>query len=462
MDLRDHVRLARRSWWVIALTTLAGLGLALGATSLATPRWVSTAQVYVVVRTAGEATTGDLVQGGTAAHQKALAYVDIARTDRVLGPVVEELGLDTSPRRLAEDVTATSPEDTALISLEVSAPTREGARAVADAITRRLSAVVDEIENVDDRGAVRMEIVQQADLPDAPSSPRPAADAALGLLLGLVVGVGVALLRARLDTRVRDVQGAADASGAPVLASVAFDPDIARRPLVVRDDPRDVRAEAYRTLRTNLRYSAVDGLVATLVVTSAGQGEGKTATACNLALALADGGASVVLVDADLRRPQVAERMSLEGAVGLTDVLIGRVELDDVTQPWGRSSLTVLASGAIPPNPSELLGSRGMVALLEHLASRFDHVVVDAPPVLPVTDAALLAPLTDGALLVAAHGRTDAGALAGAREALDRVQARVVGTVLTMVPTKGPYDGGTTSPYRYDVDHDHPRSSTTT
>jgi len=438
MQLPDLVRLVRRSWWLVALVTALGLGVAVVADAVLPPRWVSTAQVYVVVRAGGQLTSNDLVQGSTAANQKVHSYVDIATTDRVLGRVVDDLGLDVSSQELARSVSVESPEDTALLRLSASADTAEGAARIADAVSRTLATVVDEIENVQDDGAVRLEIVQEADVPSAPEAPRPVVDVGLGVLLGLLAGVGLAVLRGVVDTRVRDGAQAAEAVGAPVIASVAFDPDSRRKPLVVHDDPRDPRAESYRSLRTNLRYADVDGRLSSLVVTSPNQSEGKTTVACNLALALADGGARVVLVDADLRRPQVAERMGLEGAAGLTDVLIGRVELDDVLQPWGRSALSVLPSGAVPPNPSELLDSQGMATLLDHLSATFDHVVIDAPPVLPVTDAAVLSTLADGAVMVVAANRTKQNDAVTARATLDRVQGRVLGTVLTMVPTRGP------------------------
>ena len=437
MDLRDYARLARRSWWIVLMASAVGAGIALAISSVVTPRYVSTAQLYVVVRASGDATTGDVVQGSTAAQQKVLSYVDIASSSRVLGPVIDELGLDVSSRELAESVTATSPEDTALVVIEAADPSAEQSARIADAIATTLSRVVDSIENVETAGVVRLELVQGADTPDSPESPRPVVNTALGALLGIVAGLGLAVLRSTLDTRIRTAAAAEAASGAPAMAAITYDPDIQRRPLIVHSDPHDHRAEAFRTLRTNLRFASVSGHLTTLVITSPSQGEGKTTVACNLAIALADSGARVVLVDADVRRPQVADRMGLEGAAGLTDVLIGRAEVDDVLQPWGRDRLMVLPAGAIPPNPSELLGSQGMSTLLTDLAHEFDHVVIDAAPVLPVTDAAVVSTVADGALMVIAASRTQISDATAARAALDRVGGRVVGVVLSMVPTKG-------------------------
>jgi capsular exopolysaccharide synthesis family protein len=206
----------------------------------------------------------------------------------------------------------------------------------------------------------------------------------------------------------------------------------------VHVDPRSPRAESFRTLRTNLQYLDVGRADRSFVITSSIESEGKSTTGANLAIALADTGARVLLVDADLRRPKIADYMGLEGAVGLTDVLIGRAELKDVIQPWGRNKLYVLPAGHVPPNPSELLGSARMVHYIAEFNTAFDVVIYDAPPLLPVTDAAILAKGVGGAIIIVAAGRTHKNQLKGAISALDNVGAPVSGLVLTMLPTKGP------------------------
>lgn len=449
MLLQDYVRAIRRAWWLVALVASLGAATAAVTVTVLPPRYVATAELYVVVRTEGDTTTGALVQSSTAAQQKALSYVDLASTSRVLEPVVRELELDDDPQMLAETLSAEVPDDSALFRLSASSRDPAQAARIAGAVAASLTAVVDALENGTDDDRVRVELVQEPRPPAAPESPRPVVDIALGLLLGLMAGVGLAVLRSQLDTGVHNAEVAEATLRAPVLAKVAYDKGIVRRPLIVHDDPHDPRAEAFRTLRTNLRYATVDEPSRCLVVTSAGQSEGKTSVACNLALALADEGARVALVDADLRRPAVAERMGIEGAVGLTDILIGRVELADVLQPWGRSPLSVLPSGAVPPNPSEMLGSQGMATLLAELEAHFDYVVIDAPPLLPVTDAAVLAPLASGCLLVASARGATTTSLHEARAVLDRVQGRILGAVLTMMPTSGP-DGQTLHAYRYE------------
>ncbi len=283
-----------------------------------------------------------------------------------------------------------------------------------------------------DTAPVSVSVVQGADLPQSPASPHPAANLALGLAVGLALGIALATVRDAVDTRVEDAEGLQAVTGLPLLGTTAQDDASAQQPLIVHVDPRSPRAEAFRDLRTNLAFVDVDHPPRSLVMTSAVAGEGKSTTTSNLAIALAQSGQRVVLVDGDLRRPSIATYLGLEGAVGLTDVLSGRVDLDDALQSWGTDGLTVLPSGPTPPNPSEsLLGSMQMRTLLQNLESRADMVLIDAPPLLAVTDAAVLSRLASGCVLVVRARVTKKEQVARAMEALHRVDARVFGTVLT-------------------------------
>jgi capsular exopolysaccharide synthesis family protein len=272
--------------------------------------------------------------------------------------------------------------------------------------------------------------------------PRPALNLGLGLVLGLGAGIGLAVLREALDTSVRTTADLQALTGGFPLGQIGFDPNAGRSPLVSQVDPRSIRLEAFRTLRTNLRFVDVDRPARVVVLTSSVADEGKSTTACNLPITLATAGARVVLVEGDLRRPQVAEYMGLEGAVGLTDILIGRSHVNDVLQPWGTLPLLVLTSGPLPPNPAEMLGSTQMSDLVASLRARCDMVLIDTPPLLPVTDAAVLSRECDGALLIVRHGRTTREQVSRSLEALRGVGGRLLGTVLNMAPVSGPHGYG--------------------
>jgi non-specific protein-tyrosine kinase len=202
-------------------------------------------------------------------------------------------------------------------------------------------------------------------------------------------------------------------------------------------------------LRTNLQFVDIEHHLSSVVVTSAVIGEGKSTTACNLALALAEAGSRVVLVEGDLRRPRVDEYLGLERAVGLTNVLLGEVALEDALQPFGANRLQVLPSGPLPPNPSELLGSSAMQSLLDRLEQVADLVVIDAPPLLPVADASVLGALASGVLLVVDASKTRRDAVRHAADQVRSVGGTLLGAVLTQLPIKGPEAYGYGRKYGY-------------
>ena len=431
MELADYLRILRKRWLVIVVMTLLGLGAAAAASLVITPQYEATTQVFVYVPNSGN--VGELASGGSFAQNQVRSYAEAVSTPRVLDAVVDALQLDETADELGLSVTAEAPLNTVNIEISVTRDSPSEAAAIANTTTSSFRAVIDDIT----AGQVSVNVLREATTPAEPVSPNTNLNLALGLLVGLAVGVGIAVLREVLDTRIRgtrDVEGVTDS---PIIGGITFDPNAIKRPLIVHDDPHSPRAEAFRTLRTNLQFLDIEPGGRSFVVTSSVQGEGKTTTSANLAIALADSGARVLIIDADLRRPKLAEYLGLEGAVGLSDVLINRVLLADALQPWGRNRLTVLPAGTVPPNPSELLGSRVMQELVHALEKQFDVVIIDTPPLLPVTDAALVSKMTRGALVITAAGRTDRRELEGAIAALENVGARISGIIVTMLPTKG-------------------------
>jgi capsular exopolysaccharide synthesis family protein len=417
-------------WWIVAAATAVGAGVALVVTSTTPPTYRASTSYFVSVAGQDGGSAGEIVQGSTAAQQKIKSYMALASSPRVLRPVVDHLGLDTTPASLGSRVTATVQTGTVIITIAVRDPDARQAKRVVQAVGAALATTVSAIEPKTAEGAptVTLEPVTPATVPAAPISPTPAADLALGIGGGLAAGVLLALLRAAVDTRIR---GADDLDvDVPVVGDIGFDPDADRRPLIVRDDATSHRSESFRSLRTNIQFLRTGGSP-TIAVTSARPAEGKTSTVANLGIALSTGGLRTVVVDADLRRPNVALTMGIEGAAGLTDVLVARAELEDVLQDWGTDGLTVLPAGTVPPNPSELIGSEAMERVIAELATRFDVVLVDTPPVLAVTDAALVSTIVSTTLLVTAANQIRRSDVRQAIEALARVGERPDGIVLT-------------------------------
>jgi succinoglycan biosynthesis transport protein ExoP len=439
VELRDYLRILRKRWITIVAITLLGLASAAALTIALTPQYQASTLVYVQVQSSG--TVGELVQGGSFVESQVKSFAEVVRTPRVLDTAIKTAGLDESATQLASSVSASAPLDTVNIEITVTRDSPSEAAAIANAVTASFRQVVGEITTSSGPNAVSqvtVSVLKEANAPSDPVSPNTGLNLAVGLLIGLALGLAVAILREVLDTRIRGERDVAAVTSAPIIGGIGFDPSAVQKPLIVQDDPHSVRSEAFRTLRTNLQFLDIESGAKSFVVTSSIPSEGKTTTAANLAIALADSGAHVVLIDADLRRPKVSSYMGIEGAIGLTDVLIARAELSDALQPWGRGHLVVLPAGSVPPNPSELLGSKAMATLMRTLEKEFDVVILDLPPILPVTDAAIVSKLVRGTLVVVAAGRTHKGVFAGAISALENVGANVAGIILTMLPSKGP------------------------
>lgn len=440
MELRDYLRVLRKRWVLVVAFTLAGVAAAAVASLLITPKYQASTLSFVSVQNGG--TVQEFAQGTTYAQNIIKSFTDAITSPRVLDSVVNDadLGLDETAAALAQDVSASAALNTVNMTINVTRADPVEAANIANAVTasfREQASILTE-PSTGESSPVVVTILTPAEVPNAPVVPNTRLNLILGLVLGLVLGLAVAILIEVLDTRIRGENHVRQLTPAPILGGIAFDKLAPKRPLIVQNEPHSPRAEAFRSLRTNLQFLDVESGPRSFVVTSSVPAEGKSTTSANLAIAMAQSGARVLLIDGDLRSPSVATLFGVEGAVGLSDVLIGRARLSDVIQVWGIKNLSLLPAGATPPNPSELLGSQAMVALLRHVEKDYDVVLIDAPPLLPVTDSALLSKHVRGALVVVAAGRTHRGQLNGSLESLLNVGAHVAGVILTMLPTRGP------------------------
>ncbi|WP_369255668.1 polysaccharide biosynthesis tyrosine autokinase [Geodermatophilus amargosae] len=434
MDSRGVWAALRRAWWLPVLGALVGGAVALAVSLLQTPVYTASTQLFVSTTNAG--TTSDAFQGSQFSEERVASYARLLTGEELARRVIDELGLDTSPASLREEVVATPVPDTVLIDVSVTDPDPQQAQDIAAAVGSEFRDLVSELETPPGTSSspVRVLVVEPPDLPTSPTSPQTARSTVIGVLAGLLLGAAAALVRVRLDRSVRDRDQVTALTGAPVLGVVPRDLELEKSHLIDRQNTTG-GAEAFRQLRTNLQFISPDEPPRVIMVTSAVPGEGKTTLAVNLAVVLAEAGTQVILVEADLRRPRVTRYLGLVGGVGLTNILAGTATIDEVVQRYG-DHLAVIGAGPTPPNPGELLSSSLMSSFLDDLRAKNDIVLVDAPPVLPVADASGLGALVDGTVLSVRYGVTTRDQVHQAAMTLRGVGARTLGVVLNLVPPR--------------------------
>ncbi|WP_446666167.1 polysaccharide biosynthesis tyrosine autokinase [Flexivirga sp. B27] len=434
MTLEDLWKLTRRYWIMLVACACVGLAIAAAYTWTRTKQYTATAQALVAApSSSGDSTTsGAAYSSGLVAQQRAAVWADLATSRQVTGEVIKQQKLSLSKDQLATQISATVPQDKPIITITVTANDPARAKAIANSVVDVLTKYV---QKADPNTGVAIKNTSSAVLPKAPSYPKPAKILPIGLLAGLVVGYLLALIQHRRDTRVRTTDDVEENLGASVLGVIPATRQLAAADRSLHGKQDFATREALRQLRTNLRFVDVDHDPRSIVITSARMSEGKSTVAAALAWVIADSGDKVILVDADLRRPAVAGIYDLDSSVGLTQVLAGTTSIEDALQPTGKRGLFALTAGQIPPNPSELLGSQRMRQLMESLTDEY-RVILDAPPLLPVTDAALLSASADGAVVVVAASDTRVEHVQRARQNLQAVGGRVLGGVLNRVNTR--------------------------
>lgn len=426
----------RSRWITISAATLAVVLSAVVITLLTTPLYQASTRLFV--STSGTS-LAETYQGNRFSQERVVSYAELLMGQTLAQRTIDKLQLDMSADTLQEHVTATAKPNTVLINVEVLDESPIQARDIANTLSDEFVGMVRDLETpegdlVPDS---RVVVEQRASIPESPVVPRPARNIAVGFALGIALGVGLALIRDLLDNTVKTQQQLEEITSAGLVGSIPLDKERRKQASILFENETSGIAEAFRKLRTNLQFLAVDNPPRVILVTSSMPSEGKSTTAINIALALAETEKSVILVDGDLRRPSLHKYLDLVGTVGFSTVLSGAASLDEALQKTRFPGLTVLTSGAIPPNPSELLGSQSARKLLNELRAKFDYVIVDSSPLLAITDAAILAAGADGVLIMARYGHTKREQLSHAVGSLESVGAPLLGAVFTMTPTRG-------------------------
>lgn len=437
MNLQDVMRLLRARWITLFATTLVVVVGVVAITWSTTPLYQATTRLFV--STASGTSVNELYQGNLFSQQRVLSYTELVMGETLAQRTIDKLGLGYTAEQLGTRIKATAKPDTVLIEVNVLDESPIQARDIANTLSDEFVAMARDLETPENGATpeARVVVEQRASLPEAPVTPQKVRNIGLGLAVGLLLGVGLALLRDRLDNTVKDRETLEEITHVGLVGSIPLDKERRKEPAISFDRDTSAIAEAFRKLRTNLQFLSVDSPPRVIVVASSLPGEGKSTTAVNIAVALAEAEHSVVLVDGDMRRPMLSTYLNLVGTAGFSSVLSGGAALSEVLQESAVSGLSVLTSGPVPPNPSELLGSLAAKKILSELREKFDYVIVDSSPLLAVTDAAILATNADGVLIMARFGQTKRDQLTHAIKNLEDVDAAVLGAVFTMTPARG-------------------------
>lgn len=421
MEFAEYLAMLRRRWRLVVIGILICLAGAEIATTLKT-RTYRTSTRLLVSATAPESAIDEITKRQLSS-QRAAAYAQYATTGPAVAAAVKEADV-TVPVSVSATATGTSP----FLVIITTSQSAQAAADVANAYYRILPTVVTSLDqNPVGTALPKLSPLETAGVPSSPFSPKPRTNLLVGLSLGVILGFAAALLRETLDSTIRRSTDLERLIEVDLLGVVSKEYGDERLIAVTR--PRSRRTEAYRQVRTNLEFTSAEGAPRSIVVTSAAPGEGKTTLAANLAVISSHAGKQVVLVDADLRRPTIADVFQVASSPGLTDVLSGKASLEAVLQPLDGERITILPSGTLPRYPSELLGSTAMLELIRELESRFDIVIIDSAPVMPVTDALVIGVNVGGVVLVTRLAVTTRSALRSTLRSLKNVNARVLGVV---------------------------------
>lgn len=421
MKTTDYLRILSRSWLIILIMVIAGgLGgfwIYHGSPSM----YTSSVHLYV----AGSGSQPDEeIASRLLSSERAVALSQVART----APAVQAAKKAAHYPHAAVTATATAAGNSPFFTITVKGRSAAQATAIANEFARTLPATMVSLEGPADRG-IHVSNLAPASYSGKAVSPDLRRDIGLSLIVGLLLGVVIAVIRETFDRTVRDSTDLADVTDLTILGTIPRDEPKNQMPAM--SAPRSARAEGYRQVRTTL-LNVRNPKLRTIAVTSAALGEGKTSLTTNVATAFSRAGHRVAVVDGDLRRPAVSTFFGVGTGRGLSEVLAGICSLDEALNVLDNGRLAILTSGARPANPSEALAGAAMKRVLADLADRYDYVFVDTPPVLPVSDPLVMATLVDAVVLVIQLGRTTRERLQRATSALARVNATVLGVVPNM------------------------------
>ncbi len=394
LTLTGLFRILRKHVITIIITFFVVLGVVITMTAMSPVQYSTTTQLFATYNDSSEGASNSSEQNSGSSYimSQIKSYPVLTTTQSVLQPVIDDLGLHSSVAQLKDQISVTNPTNTAFVNISVSDEDPTQAADIANAVAKSLSSVVENgLYASGSHSSVKLSIVQPAVSPTTPSSPKWNLNIAMGIIGGLILGILVALLKDVLSKRIQDEDEVDEYIDAPTIGRIPEVDLLNDTKPVVINEPGSPVAEDFRRIRTNLSFMAPveDTNCRLIVVTSTGASEGKTTTSVNIAAALAENGAKVLLIDADLRHPSVANKLDIDGSAGLTHVLSGQASVKDVVQRYWKPNLHVMPAGPKPPNASTLLNSPIMVELLNNAIERYDYVLIDTAPMIVANDAVI-------------------------------------------------------------------------
>lgn len=434
MKLTDYVRRIVNRWRVIVSVVLLVVAGVMGWTLTMTPVYQSTGQVWV--STSPEITElSDEIKAAQYAQQKVYSYAAIATSEKMAATVIQDLGLDISPTKLAQKISTNVAYSTVIIAISVQDENARMAKRIADSVVANYNDVLSTLDSREGEAPIQVSLLQYPSVP-VKVMPSPGLNFIASLVAGILLGLAAAALRDIIDDSARGADSLSDA-GLPILGSIPKrgggrgkgDEEPEDAPLVASGD-RSAVAEAFRQLRLSIQFARLGNNPHTLLVTSSVSGEGKSYVSANLGSVCADAGLRVLLVDLDLRRPTLAKRLGAVNQVGLMNVLVGSISLDSAIQATRTEGLFLLTTGPLPPNPADVLASPVIGDLLARVAGEFDIVIIDSPPAGLFVDARELASLVDGVIVVARRKETRIRSVADTVKQLAAVNDGILGVVM--------------------------------
>lgn len=438
---------AKRSWLVALVSVMCAVAVLLGTYLFVTPMYEASVKIYVNNSTLDDITS--IISSDLSASRSLVnTYIVILETRETLDDVAEYAGVDIAYKKLLNRVSAKAVDDTEIFEVTVKSENPQEAEKLANAVAyilpKRISSIV---------SGSSAEVVERAVVPTSPCSPSYVTNGLLGFLLGMALTIAVIAIKVLTDTTIRTEEDIAQVCNYPMLAAIPnmnatgkggyygygqnkdAQKNGAKEPVLIGGEISFAASEAYKLLRTKLQFSfAGDGSSRVIGVSSALSGEGKSLSAVNLAYSMAELGKKVILVDCDMRRPTLAEKLGIRKTPGLSSYLTGQIELEELPQSCGikgvEDNFVVITAGHNPPNPNELLSSERMCQVLQQLRQQYDYVILDLPPVSEVSDAMTITSETDGTLLVVRENYCDRHLLNDAVHQFEYVNAKILGIVV--------------------------------